>query len=1188
MPFRPEEWARIKEVFDQARPLPPAGRRAFLAASCASEPTVHGHVERLLAADQLASGFLDGSAVAGADPEDAAALDCPVIGDYAVTALIGTGGMGEVYKAHDAKLDRPVALKLLPARLTRDPEWLRRFRAEARAASSLNHPHILVVHDFGELDGRPYIVMELVEGQTLRERIQAGPMSVREALGITAQVASALAAAHARGIVHRDIKPENLMLRPDGYVKVLDFGLARQLAGQETGAFAATEAGVVVGTLRYMSPEQTRAEAAQPSSDVFSLGLVLFEMVTGRHPFHAESTIGVLQGIQASTAEPSGGGPELDELLADMLRKAPATRPSAHDIVTRIAAFTTRPPGVEFVARRRLSVGREAERAAIRAAFEAAANGVGRIVAVSGEPGIGKSTLVEDFLAEIATPAWVARGRCSERLAGAEAHLPFLEALDSLLTREPSAAEVMKRVAPSWYVHVAPMSGESSSAARLLPETANGSAERLMREMAALLHELSRSRPFVLFLDDVHWADVSTIDLIGFLAPKLSTLRGLMLLTYRPSDLTVSRHPFLRLKTDLAAHGVLHDAPMPFLSEQDVTQYVSAQLPAAPASAAALIYRKTEGNPLFMADLVRDLRERDVVDGWAAEIGDKLPESLRGMIERKLERLNDQDRQLLRVAAVQGVQFDSAIVAAVLDRDPADVEDALQALDRVHGVVQLVREQELPNRVFSLRYQFVHVLYQSALYGSIAPTRKAGWSSRVAGVLEAAFGDRKRTIAAELAVLYEVGRDPSRAAEHFLTASHVAASRFATQEALAFSRRGLAVLATLPVSADVEARELALQKAVLVPLHLLDGFGTPATERVSQRIVELSERLRDHGSLFAALDGQLVVHLARGQCLEAGGIVDRMIDVARQSGSDVQAMNAHMWGTTLRHHRGHLRDAHAHAEACLRLEAASNAATRITTIFDPVVATLAESSRNLWLLGESTQSLAWAERAVTVAREVRHPNSLAFALLFHAWAYGYRGDWDTCVRSVEEGVALSTRLGLIQTTAWLRCAQGWTSIHTGKTADGLAELQGGIADSVRILGHIAMPSLCAMLADVLIARGEHARALDEVQRSLEANRTTHDNYFDAELLRLEGQCLLALDEREAAEAALDRAIAVARAQGALTFELRATTALGQLWASRGEAARARDTLSNVLERLPDPEPTADVRRAQGLQTEWSR
>src|SRR5579872_1920136 len=385
MAFQPGEWKRVKDLFEEARPLPAADRSAYLAVACATEPQLRLYVEKLLAAHALASGFLEIPPMLSGTEPLGAPLDWDQIAGFELLTFVGAGGMGEVYKAHDSKLDRPVALKLLPARVANDPEWLRRFRAEARAASSLNHPHILVVHDFGEFRGRPFIVMEFVEGQTLRARIDASPLAVKEAVGITMQVASALAASHARGIVHRDIKPENVMLRPDGYVKVLDFGLARQLTGDEADTVIGAPPEALVGTLRYMSPEQSRGEPALAPSDVFSLGLLLFEMTAGRHPFHAPSNIAVLHGIQSGTPPSSGAGAEIDDLLGEMLDKHARLRPTAADVVVRLKGLTTRGPGVEYVSRRRVSVGREKEREGLRAAFEAAERGHGGFVAVSGE-----------------------------------------------------------------------------------------------------------------------------------------------------------------------------------------------------------------------------------------------------------------------------------------------------------------------------------------------------------------------------------------------------------------------------------------------------------------------------------------------------------------------------------------------------------------------------------------------------------------------------------------------------------------------------------------------------------------------------------------------------------------------------------------------------------------------------------
>ena len=227
------------------------------------------------------------------------------VGRYQIQSLLGSGGMGDVYKALDATLGRPVALKVLRRELSVDPERLGRFLHEARAASALNHPNILTIHEVGDHDASRFLVSEFVEGETVRQRLERGPLTLREILDIGIQTASALAAAHAASIVHRDIKPDNLMLRPDGYVKVLDFGVAtfaRPAAGSHDSmvtmaAAVETSPGMIVGTIAYMSPEQARGLAVDGRSDCYSLGVVLYELVTGRAPFTAPTTSDLLVAI---------------------------------------------------------------------------------------------------------------------------------------------------------------------------------------------------------------------------------------------------------------------------------------------------------------------------------------------------------------------------------------------------------------------------------------------------------------------------------------------------------------------------------------------------------------------------------------------------------------------------------------------------------------------------------------------------------------------------------------------------------------------------------------------------------------------------------------------------------------------------------------------------------------------------
>ena len=256
------------------------------------------------------------------------------LGPYEIIALIGAGGMGEVWLATELRLGRKVALKLLPAELTRDPVRIQRFEQEARAASALTHPNVCTIHALGETDdAQHYIAMEYVEGETLRQRLSTTRLSIREALDIAIQVAAALSAAHAAGIIHRDIKPENVMRRPDGFVKVLDFGLAKLApaardvaAADTTRTMLKTDAGLVVGTAAYMSPEQARGQEVDARTDIWSLGVLLYEMVAGRSPFAGPTGTDVLAAIldrepaPLARFEPDAPG-EVQRILTKTLRK---------------------------------------------------------------------------------------------------------------------------------------------------------------------------------------------------------------------------------------------------------------------------------------------------------------------------------------------------------------------------------------------------------------------------------------------------------------------------------------------------------------------------------------------------------------------------------------------------------------------------------------------------------------------------------------------------------------------------------------------------------------------------------------------------------------------------------------------------------------------------------------------------
>src|SRR3954447_1750273 len=276
--MKAERWKRVNDLFQSATELAPEDRAAFLDEACRGDEGLCREVVSLLASYERAENFIEEPAFEVAPElltsDRSSALVGELVGHYRIESLIGVGGMGEVYLARDELLGRKVALKLLPERLTLDETQLSRFKTEARSASALNHPNILTVYEIGAEGNRQFIATEFIEGITLRASIACGRINPHAALEIAVQVASALAAAHEAGVVHRDIKPENIMLRPDGYVKVLDFGIAKLTEQRpasdhyEVGTTAGlqTRPGVVLGTTRYMSPEQARGQKVDPRS----------------------------------------------------------------------------------------------------------------------------------------------------------------------------------------------------------------------------------------------------------------------------------------------------------------------------------------------------------------------------------------------------------------------------------------------------------------------------------------------------------------------------------------------------------------------------------------------------------------------------------------------------------------------------------------------------------------------------------------------------------------------------------------------------------------------------------------------------------------------------------------------------------------------------------------------------------
>jgi eukaryotic-like serine/threonine-protein kinase len=327
-------WSRIKEIVDEAIRRGPEERPGYLDEACGGSDSIRREVESLLSSFEKADGFMAAPAFEAVTEQIHTLNDGMVIGHYEILRKLGEGGMGVVYLGRDTKLDRSVAIKVLNKRYERHEDNVRRFVREAKAASALNHPNILTIYEIGEIDGSQYIVSEYIEGRTLREIIKSATLDLRTVLDIARQIASALAAAHKARIVHRDLKPENVIVRDDGYVKVLDFGLAKLIPENESGVWTeeisgrhdSTASGMILGTVNYMSPEQAKGEKVDERTDIFSLGVVLYEMISGKRPFEGNSTAESFANLINGQPEPLDARPpgvpvQLQLVVTKTLRK---------------------------------------------------------------------------------------------------------------------------------------------------------------------------------------------------------------------------------------------------------------------------------------------------------------------------------------------------------------------------------------------------------------------------------------------------------------------------------------------------------------------------------------------------------------------------------------------------------------------------------------------------------------------------------------------------------------------------------------------------------------------------------------------------------------------------------------------------------------------------------------------------
>ena len=466
-------------------------------------------------------------------------------------------------------------------------------------------------------------------------------------------------------------------------------------------------------------------------------------------------------------------------------------------------------------------LGRDDNLAQLNGWLQRALAGQRQTVFVTGEAGIGKTTLVESFLRDVGPKReiLIGRGQCLEQYGAGEAYLPVLDAF-SRLAHEPRGdfiVEQLRQFAPSWLLQL-PRLLNPGELQMLREQTSQVTRERMLREMTETIEAISTRTLFILFLEDLHWSDYSSIDLISYLARRRQPAHFMLIGTYRPVELILNEHPLKQIKHELQMHRLCHDLPLEYLGEDSVASFLDCKFPmnAFPPRLAKIIHGHTEGNPLFMVNVIdylvdsgliveRDGKHVLTVPPDQIELG--VPENIRRLIETHVERLTEEEQRVLEGASVVGMDCSAVAIAAGLDADVMRIEEVCDSLARRNHFLLPAYLAELPDGTLTPRYRFIHSTYLDVLYRRVALTRRSQIHGRIAVCGEAIYGARAGEIAAELTVHFEDAHDLERAVKYLQLASENAESRSANYEALSLARHGLQLLSTLPKTEERKTHE---------------------------------------------------------------------------------------------------------------------------------------------------------------------------------------------------------------------------------------------------------------------------------------------------------------------------------------------------------------------------------------------
>jgi predicted ATPase/DNA-binding winged helix-turn-helix (wHTH) protein len=859
-------------------------------------------------------------------------------------------------------------------------------------------------------------------------------------------------------------------------------------------------------------------------------------------------------------------------------------------------------------------VGREEVLTRMRSWLEKMFRGERQIVFVTGEAGIGKTALVDTFARSIGSDRSlrIGRGQCLEQYGTSEAYLPVLEAIGRLCREQRRVVDVLRAHAPMWLLQL-PSLLSAADRELLSQEVSGATRERMLREMGETLEALTADLPLVLILEDLHWSDYSTLDLISYLAKQRHAAQLMLIGTYRPVELIVSGHPLNGVKRELLAKQQCEELPLEYLTEEAVAEYLSVRFPTNryPAQLAALIHERTDGNPLFMVNVVDYLVAEGLIgkreENWEllvaienVEVG--VPDSIRHMIEKQIDHLNTEEQRILETASVAGAEFSTLAVVAGLGVDRATVEVRCDGLARRRQFIQDCGVQELPNGEALTRYGFIHALYQNVLYDRVSPSRRVQLHRRLGDLGEELYGESAKEIAAELAMHFERGSNYRQAVKYLHQAAENDIRRFAYREAVGLSRRALELLRKMPDTPDRARQELGLQVTLGMPLIATEGYAAPDVGSAYLRARELCRQLGDTPEISLVLWGVWTFYLVRAELQTAREIAEEFSRVDERLPYPQLAMEITLM------HVGEFSPAIEHFEkALLRYDPERHRDDAFRYSQNPGVGSRCHAAWTLWFLGEPDQALARSQEALALARELSEPHGLAHAFFFAAVLHQLRREHRLAQEYAEAAIAVASEHGLALYQATSTVTLGWALIEQGQPEEAIEQLRQGLFAYQATGTELLRPHFTALLAEALDKARHCEEALHVLENALRVGDRHGERYYQAELYRLKGELLLkqtivravshaaiggktAVESSEQstitkAELCFSESIKIAQQQKAKSLELRAAMSMAHLYQNQGKRQDARTLVAQIYDRFTEGFDTPDLRAAKALLAE---